>query len=606
MIPLSREDEKKKAFCLFEDGRYSESLSLCTKILAAGKDPAIEVLAATNLFSDGRLDDAEVHFRDLALRMPDSSYVHSYLAKVLEARGDEGAVAEYVTAVHLDPTNQDALRSYAAYLLAREDYRSSLPVLRRLVQISRKPEDVQNLMRALTGAGEADEALATFRVMGEGAETSHEYTDALVAAGDLHAAAKAALEIWRRNGDVAALRKYLDATARTDPPSALEEYAQHLGEHPDRDILFDYIRLLRSHGRYGEASEAARSLCGIENSAMHRLIACDLLAEAGRDAEAVTGYEQLVRDELTGKNDLGELETIIGHYRTVLLRHAGQDEAERRFLGLVSGDINVASLLETARFYESVNRPAEARSWYYRAYRADFLTGGLAYARFLAASGDSRECEKVMLYILSNVRKGPDIHRVATIILDRQTKMYELRRLMDQLIKKLEARQSSLNSEGRDLLAMSFFIAASNALDEADYTGCKYLCLCGIDVLPVPPRAVKLEDFLELVRACKARSVVDRPVLHQRVSRRKSGARPAPAAPSPMTTLELSGPEKKIVEFLQAHHRASEMDLRKVLGTRRVVGIVNQLIKKAADDGVSLIEKKGVGDEGEMYEYTGT
>ena len=48
------------------------------------------------------------------------------------------------------------------------------------------------------------------------------------------------------------------------------------------------------------------------------------------------------------------------------------------------------------------------------------------------------------------------------------------------------------------------------------------------------------------------------------------------------------------------------MDLRKLLGTRRVVGIVNQLIQKAAMQGVSIIEKKVVGEDGEVYEYTGT
>jgi hypothetical protein len=48
------------------------------------------------------------------------------------------------------------------------------------------------------------------------------------------------------------------------------------------------------------------------------------------------------------------------------------------------------------------------------------------------------------------------------------------------------------------------------------------------------------------------------------------------------------------------------MELRTLLGTRRVVGIVNRLVQKAARHGVTLIEKKGLGDGGEIYEYTGT
>ena len=68
-----REDLKKEAFRLFEEGKYAESLQVCTGLLAAGSDAAIEVLAATNLYSTGRYDEAEASFRDLLHRMPDSS-----------------------------------------------------------------------------------------------------------------------------------------------------------------------------------------------------------------------------------------------------------------------------------------------------------------------------------------------------------------------------------------------------------------------------------------------------------------------------------------------------------------------------------------------------
>jgi predicted nucleotidyltransferase len=79
-------------------------------------------------------------------------------------------------------------------------------------------------------------------------------------------------------------------------------------------------------------------------------------------------------------------------------------------------------------------------------------------------------------------------------------------------------------------------------------------------------------------------------------------------APSQIITeqLGLSEQEMKIVAFLRSHRTASEMDLRKMLGTRRVVGVVNQLIQKASSRGMTLISKKGVGEDGEVYEYTGT
>jgi hypothetical protein len=209
-----------------------------------------------------------------------------------------------------------------------------------------------------------------------------------------------------------------------------------------------------------------------------------------------------------------------------------------------------------------------------------------------------------MLYILSNVKKNADIGRVAAVILDRERGMYHLKRLMEQLIKKLEERRQTLNSEGRELLAIAFFITATNAQEEMDYAGCKYYCLCGVDVMPAHSRTIRLEDYLQLIRACKERSIADRPIMNVPQTKKRTVAVP----PVKIITdqLGLSEQEQKIVEFLRLHRKASEMDLRKLLGTRRVVGIVNQLIKKATLQGVSIIEKKGVGEDGEVYEYTGT
>lgn len=604
MIPATPEERKKEAFRLFEDGRYTESLRCCQTILETEKDPAIEILLATNLFSSGKLDDAEVSFRDLARKMPDSSYVHSYLAKVLEARGDERAIAEYATAVHLDPTNQDALRSYAGYLFGHRDYRGSLRVLRHLVQLGRKPADVKNLMRALIEAGEANEARATHGILGVGAENSPEYIDALIHTSDYPAAADAAHALWHRTKDPGMLRKYLAVLARYDTPAALDAYAAHLPGCPDTGILVDYVLLQRANGNFGPALDALRPLLTASADPLHRLCECDLLADAGRREQALTAYENLIRDELVAKNDLDQLRLIISRYRQFIRTLPDPAEAKRRFLSLVSNDVTVASLLETARFFDETDDAAEARAWYYRAYRAEFLAGGLEYARFLSLHGEDRECEKVMLYILTNVRKASDLTRVAGVIVNKEGRMFRLRRLMEQLIRKLEEQRSALSSDGLELLAMAYFITAASALEERDFTGCKHACLSGLDILPVPSRTPRLEDFVQLIRACKARSVTDLPIMHER-PKAKSEKK---ASLSQVLTeqIGLTDDEQKIVGFLQSHRKATEMDLRKVLGTRRVVGIVNLLIRKAAGRGVVLIEKKGVGEEGEIYEYTGT
>ena len=605
MILSSPEDQKKEAFRLFEDGRYQESLVICNRLLDADRDPALEVLAATNLYYTGRHEDAEVFFRDLAVRMPDSSYVHSYLAKVLDARGDEGAIAEYAAAVYLDPGNQDAVRGYAGYLLSRKDYRGALPVLRRLITWGKKPEDVRNLMRAQIEIGDAEEALATHARYGEGIIGSREYTEALMQTHQYQAAAESAFVTWRETKDPAALRAYLDALSRYDLRGSLEAYASRLQEQPDCVLLYDYVRLLQSGGEITRALKATGELLAIcPTEPAYRLIECDLLAETGDTATVLAHYEKLVRDELASKNDPEALGRIIRKYRECLTHHLPLGDAEHRFLDIVSRDMHVVSLLETARFYQDSNRPAEARSWYYRAYRADFLAGGPEYALFLAEAKEDRECEKVMLYILANVRREADLSKVASIIVREGGRMRTMKRLMDQMIRLMEERRDSLGTEGRELLAIAFFLAASNALEGENYPGCKYLCLSGIDVMPAHTKAIRLEDYLALIRKCKEQALADRRVMHDP----QTEERPATAPPVEMIAdqLGLSEQEQKIVTFLRLHHTANEMELRTLLGTRRVVGMVNRLIQKAASQGISLIEKKGMGREGEVYEYTGS
>jgi tetratricopeptide (TPR) repeat protein len=604
MIPASRDDRKKEAFRLFEDGRYQESLDTCNALLEGGKDSAVEVLAATNLYYTGRFEDAEVFFRDLSQKMQESSYIHSYLGKVLEARKDEGAIAEYALAVHLDPTNQDALRSYAAYLISQKDYRGSLPVLRRLVQLGKKPSDVQHLMRVFIEIGEPQEALAISSVLGGDAQKTPEYIDALIRTQNFPAAAELAYFIYRDTKDPRIHRKYLDILAMYDMQASLGAYESHIEKDPDDEILFDYILLLQAKGDYTPALAALKPLLERAQDPLCRLVECDLLAASGNERKALESYENLIRHEIGTKNDLDLLARIIDKYRRFLKTHVPDEEACRRFLTVVSEDANVVSLLETARFFEDSGNTTEARSWYYRAYRADFLAGGPDYAKFLLAHGEERECEKVMLYLLSNVKKSTDVARVASVILDKKGKMYRLKRLMEQLVKKLEERRATLNSDGLEMLARAFLQSATNAEEEMDYAGCKYFCLCGMDVMPAHARSIRLDDYLHLIRTCKERSVADRPIMNAPQTKKR------PVAVPPVTIISdqlgLSEQELKIVEFLRSHRKATEMDLRKLLGTRRIVGVVNQLIQKASSRGLSLIEKKGVGEDGEVYEYTGT
>jgi hypothetical protein len=125
-----------------------------------------------------------------------------------------------------------------------------------------------------------------------------------------------------------------------------------------------------------------------------------------------------------------------------------------------------------------------------------------------------------------------------------------------------------------------------------------------MDVMPARTKGIHLEDFLQLIRSCKEQAVADRPIMDApRVTKQEVVVEPVQVITD---KLGLSGQEQKILGFLKEHRKASEMELRTLLGTRRVVGIVNKLVQKATAQGMSLIEKKGVGEDGEVYEYTGT
>jgi tetratricopeptide (TPR) repeat protein len=459
-------------------------------------------------------------------------------------------------------------------------------------------------MRALIEIGEPEEALATHTVLGGDLERTPEYIDALIRTRNYRAAAETAHGIYRDTEDRTILRSYLAILSRYDVRASLDGYASCIQEDPDAEILYDYSMLLKSIGNYAEARVVVKKLLEHAYLPLYRLLECDLLAAMELEDQALAAYENLIREELASKNDLDTLTLLISRYRTYLMEHVVPDEASRRFLDIVSRDANVVSLLETARFYEGLGNAVEARSWYYRAYRADFLAGGLDYAQFLLAHGEERECEKVMLYVLSNVKKSTDIGRVAAVILDEQGKMFCLKRLMEQLIKKLQERKMTLNSDALELLSIAFYIAAKGAQEERDYATCKYYCLCGMDVMPAHTRTIRLENYLGLIQVCKERSIADRPIMNVPQTKKRA----VTVAPSQIITeqLGLSEQEMKIVAFLRSHRTASEMDLRKMLGTRRVVGVVNQLIQKASSRGMTLISKKGVGEDGEVYEYTGT
>jgi tetratricopeptide (TPR) repeat protein len=604
MIPETADDQNKDAFRLYNEGLYQESLALCNRLLETTRDPALEVLAATNLFALGKTEDAEVYFRDLARKMPESSHVHSYLAKVLEQRGDDGAIAEYAAAVRLDPDNQDALRSYATSLIARNDDRGALPVLKRLYALGKRPDDCRHLAAALTRTGRAEEACALYQSPGAVLTKSREYAEALCAAGRYLEAAGEARALWDEGNDPTIHRLYLAALARADATDAYTAYASFLKENPNPLIYLDYTLLLQERGEYLRALATVKKLIAVDDRPEYRLIACELSAALGDHANAIPAYENLIQEALDKPCPTGTLRRILRSYRRYINAQFPHEEALARFLALVPGDTNVVSLIETAEMYRKLGNTSETRSWYYRAYRADYLNGGLPYAEFLAGQGDDRECEKVLLYILANVRKLTDLSRVAVTVTKKDGSLDRMRRLTKEMIRRLEERREMLGSAERECLAAAYLSAAADALSREDYATCMRNCLCGIDVLPAYSRDCHPDDFLSLIHRTKVQMLTDCPVVNTpRTEKTAASLRPVQAI---CESMALSPDEHKILTFLATHRRASETDLRRLLGTRRVTGIVNLLIRKGATQGIMLIEKKGMSAEGEVYEYCGT
>ena len=597
-------DEIRKAHDLFEAGRYDESYTLCINLLKEKQDPQTEVLAATNLYYLERLDEAELHFRDLAGKMPDSSHVHGYLGKILLEKGDEGAIAELATAVRIDPDNQDALRNYVRCLGAVQDYRRSLPALRRLAELSSREDDRRALIRTLITVGEGAEALRLYQKFPSLKTTGDPLEiDALVAASEFSRASAACLEIYNSTGDPQYLRKHLHILSRFDTPSALSAYRDAWEKGTDPGIARDYIELLMNARQYADALLACRALLRQKDNRSDelQLLECQLLAATGEVSRAKAAYEERIK---AGSGNTGTdefLKASLPRYREFMLTYFSRSDVVHAFDEIVSASgANPVCLFETGTLYEQLGDVVEARGWYYRAYRSDFLSGGLIYARFLARHKDWRECEKVLLYILSNVRRTQDITRVAEITTGDDI-IHHTPRLLSRLIGRMEERKHELLAGGLEFLAVAYLVAGTAALAEGDHALCKRYCLKGLDVLPAYSGCISTGDFVAVLSRCKERAVVDALVMDARSPEKDRMTREKPET----RIQDLDPQEQKIIDFLTLHRHVDEADLRTLLGTRRVGGIMNRLIAKCVAQGLRVVTKIGSGEKGDIYEYAG-
>ncbi len=594
---------------LFNAGKYDEVISFSS----GTADPALMLLSARSYAACGKYDIAESLLRSLVRIMPGSSYVHSYLGDVLLACGKEEAEAEYARAISLDAENIPAVRQYADLVISRGDLRGAIPALRTLVRHSGAEEDVRKLMRTLTNVGEAEEAVSIHR-RNFGEDTcSVEYIEALMAVGEYQKALNLALRGWTETKDTAYLRLDLEALSAIDKDAAEKAYRSALDSFEEADIAddnvsairFSFVLLEKYRENYDAAEFELSQLLGPDADAVYYLLSAEIAAkkEDGERASAI--YRSLIESLMAKDTDWETAELVIDRYTAFLSAVRSKEEVAGVISVVLSVYPQAVCLAKIGEAYENAGASLQAKDWFYRAYRADYLRGGLAYAGYLKRSGACREADTVIRYIVTNAASVSDLEYAADVILNGDSALYQLEKSRGLVQKSLAGVSERLTSKGREMLAAVYLYSAVDALECGNYEDCKWFCLSGIDVLPCYPETISIQDFSDILARVKGRAISERPILMEKAAEASGETEEIPQSGEEEILPNLDDREKKLLAFLREHREATEMDLRSVLDTRRVAGIVNGLLAKTAEFGVTLIEKRGVGERGEVYGYVG-
>ena len=594
---------------LFNAGKYDEVISFSS----GTADPALMLLSARSYAACGKYDIAESLLRSLVRIMPGSSYVHSYLGDVLLACGKEEAESAYARAISLDAENIPAVRQYADLVISRGDLRGAIPALRTLVRHSGAEEDVRKLMRTLTNVGEAEEAAAIHR-RNFGEDTcSVEYIEALMAVGEYQKALNLALRGWTETKDTAYLRLDLEALSAIDKDAAEKAYRSALDSFEEADIAddnvsairFSFVLLEKYRENYDAAEFELSQLLGPDADAVYHLLSAEIAAkkEDGERASAI--YRSLIESLMAKDADWETSELVIDRYTAFLSAVRSKEEVAGVISVVLSVYPQAVCLAKIGEAYENAGASLQAKDWFYRAYRADYLRGGLAYAGYLKRSGACREADTVIRYIVTNAASVSDLEYAADVILNGDSALYQLEKSRGLVQKSLAGVSERLTSKGREMLAAVYLYSAVDALECGNYEDCKWFCLSGIDVLPCYPETISIQDFSDILARVKGRAISERPILMEKAAEASGETEEIPQSGEEEILPNLDEREKKLLAFLREHREATEMDLRSVLDTRRVAGIVNGLLAKTAEFGVTLIEKRGVGERGEIYGYVG-
>ena len=593
---------------LFNAGKYDEVISFAS----GTTDPALMLLSARSYAAVAKYDIAESLLRSLIRIMPGSSYVHSYLGDVLLAVGNDGAEAEFAKAITLDPENLPAVRQYSELVIERGDLRGAIPALRTLVRNSGDDEDVKTLIKTLTAVGEADEAVSLHRRTFSEDVFSVEYIEALLASGEFQKALNLALRGWTETKDTAYLRLDLEALAEIDKEAAEKAYRSALDSFEEADISdenvsairFSFVLLEKYLENYDAAEFELSHLITPEADAVYHLLSAELAAKKDEGERASSIYRGLIDSLMKRDADWETAELVIDRYTAFLSAVRSKEEVAGVISVVLSAYSHAVCLAKIGEAFENAGADSQAKDWFYRSYRADYLNGGLAYAGYLKRAGAFREADTVIRYILTNAESVSDLEHASDIILNGDSALYQLEKSRGLVQKSLASVSDRLTSKGREMLSAVYLYSAVDSLECGSYEDCKWFCLAGIDVLPCYPATISIQDFTDILSRTKGRAIAERPILIEKAAEAAEEVVEEVSAEEDILP-NLDEREKKLLSFLREHREATEMDLRSVLDTRRVAGIVNSLLAKTADFGVTLIEKRGVGERGEVYGYVG-
>ena len=593
---------------LFNAGKYDEVISFAS----GTTDPALMLLSARSYAAVAKYDIAESLLRSLIRIMPGSSYVHSYLGDVLLAVGNDGAEAEFAKAITLDPENLPAVRQYSELVIERGDLRGAIPALRTLVRNSGDDEDVKTLIKTLTAVGEADEAVSLHRRTYSEDVFSVEYIEALLASGEFQKALNLALRGWTETKDTAYLRLDLEALAEIDKEAAEKAYRSALDSFEEADISdenvsairFSFVLLEKYLENYDAAEFELSHLITPEADAVYHLLSAELAAKKDEGERASSIYRGLIDSLMKRDADWETAELVIDRYTAFLSAVRSKEEVAGVISVVLSAYPHAVCLAKIGEAFENAGADSQAKDWFYRSYRADYLNGGLAYAGYLKRAGAFREADTVIRYILTNAESVSDLEHASDIILNGDSALYQLEKSRELVQKSLASVSDRLTSKGREMLSAVYLYSAVDSLECGRYEDCKWFCLAGIDVLPCYPATISIQDFTDILSRTKGRAIAERPILLEKAAEAAEEVVEEVSAEEDILP-NLDEREKKLLSFLREHREATEMDLRSVLDTRRVAGIVNSLLAKTADFGVTLIEKRGVGERGEVYGYVG-